>query len=84
MPGEIPAYESYQPIGQEGYHFLSGCLHFGRITASQSSVLFAHRCLPMGKKRITLCVLCVSSEAGGEILVSDCPEWPIPKWHKKG
>jgi hypothetical protein len=29
-------------------------------TASQSSVLFAHRRLPMGKKRKTLCDLCAS------------------------
>ncbi len=52
--------KTISPFGQEGYHFSSYDLPFFLITASQSSVLFAHRRLPMGKKRKTLCVLCGS------------------------
>jgi hypothetical protein len=73
LPGHQPAFASHSreagrrrqtktisPFGQEGYHFLSYGPSFVLITASQSSVLFAHRRLPMGKKRKTLCVLCGS------------------------
>ena len=67
LPGCLPASISHSnvagrqrqtktisPFGQEGYHFLSYGLPFVLITASQSSVLFAHRRLLMGKKRKTL------------------------------
>jgi len=52
--------KTISPFGQEGYHFLSYGLPFVLITASQSSILFAHRRLPMGKKRKTLCDLSAS------------------------
>ncbi len=52
--------KTISPFGQEGYHFLSYGLPFVLITASQSSILFAHRRLPMGKKRKTLWDLRVS------------------------
>ncbi len=73
LPGHQPAFASHSreagrrrqtktisPFVQEGYHFLSYGLPFVLITASQSSVLFAHRRLPMGKKRKTLCDLSAS------------------------
>jgi hypothetical protein len=56
----MTANENHQPFRARRIPFLSYGLSLVLITASQSSVLFAHRRLPMGKKRKTLCELCGS------------------------
>ena len=53
----MTANENHHPFRASGITFFSYGLPFVLITASQSNVLFAHRRLPMGKKRKKLCVL---------------------------
>ena len=58
----MTANENHHPFRASGITFFSYGLPFVLITASQSGVLFAHRRLPMGKKK-PLRPLCL----GGEI-----------------
>jgi hypothetical protein len=51
--GPATANENNQPFRASGITFFSYGLPFVLITASQSDVLFAHRRLPIGKKRKT-------------------------------
>ena len=53
----MTANENHQPHRALSALFKNTLLQFAIIPASQSSVLFAHRRLPMGKKRKTLCEL---------------------------